>query len=651
MPIDDWDTDGTVNVARGMITGNSSSRPRHNHNRHNDDDDTTDPPVTTTSTTTMTTKGPNNNNKKNIQNHRHVQQRHNKKALALLQRLETKVEQADTAKAWAAQILQDGGTMTTTTTTLTTTNDPNIHHHHHHSGGGVGCLQVEHEMERTTAVTQVQLRRELLLSNHRTSSSSSASAPAATATAHHHIYDLQLGTHYAPYQYYYDRSGRYSWMVGQQNGGHLAVMDCYQRTLISEIHLQRGNVHTSERIRDATFLQNFTLYATAQQNHVYIYDGTTGAEVHCLTEHGDPFCLSYLPHHWLLASIGRMGYLKYHDVSTGALVSTHRTKLGAPTALRYNPSNAILHAGHTNGTVTLWSPAQSTYLVKMKCSSNGSTAITDLAIDLRGQTMVTSSMDRQIRVWDLRMYRERHAYYCAAGVPTSLDISQRGLLGVGHAGHVTIWGASALSQKDASPYMHHKLGPAGLNHARGPVSTVRFRPFEDVCGIGHATGVSSIVVPGSGEPALDTSEYHTNPMEDTKQRRETEVRSLLDKLSPNMICLNDGTTAVGSMEEYDPSTRLERLREVQEAANAGSKKKLKGKKRGRSKIQTKLRSKQHNVIDQKMIRLREAAEEEKLVKEIAKKHGVTSVVQEKHETMTTATTTIAPPTALKRFFS
>ena len=597
----DWDTDGTLNVARNVTK--VSNPPLNAALPSNESNPTLTPKD-------ATTKGGSKGNNPSImiqKQKRHLQQRHNKKATALLERYETKLNKADESRLLATSLLQDGG---------------------------AGCLQAEHDMERTTAVTQVELQRRWL-----------ADDPIKV-----HIYDLQLGLPYAPYQMHYDRSGRHALIVGR--GGHVAVMDCHVRSLVSEIHLQRGT--QSERVRDATFLHNYTLYAAAQQNHVYIYDGTSGAEVHCLTEHSDPFRLSYLPHHWLLASIGRMGYLKYTDVSTGALASTHRTQSGAPTALRYNPANAVIHAGHSNGTVTLWSPAQSTYLVKMKCCPHGSTPITDLAIDISGHTMVTAGIDRQIRVWDLRMYRERHAYYCSAGVPISVDISQRGLLAIGHAGHVTIWDKAALSQKATAPYMHHRLGPAGGNAARAPVSTVRFRPFEDVCGIGHATGVSSIVVPGSGEPALDTAEYHTNPMEDSKQRRETEVRSLLDKLAPDMICLEDGSTTVGGMEEYDPAARLERLREVQENANP-SKKKVKGKKRGRSKIQTKLRTKQQNVIDHKLLRLREAAQEEKLIKEIEKEHGVSSLKdsnksgEEMRGGQFTAKETA--PLALKRFFS
>ena len=631
---DNWDPNGTSGVARGGGTTGSTSSTNHNTTTTK----VVDAASKTTATTTTTT-GSDITKSQHLtsQQRRHIQQRHNKKATVLLERYETKIQKAQQSRDMAASILQDGYNKNNSNSNGETTS----------SGGGM--IQVENDMERTTALTQVQLQRDFLKDN---------------PSMQQHIYDLQLGTHYAPYKYVYDRSGRYSLLTGQQQG-HIAVMDNYQRTLVSEIHLK------NERIRDVTFLHNFTMYALAQQNHVYIYDGTTGAEIHCLTEHGDPFNVTYLPHHWLLASVGRMGYLKYHDTSTGSLVSTHRTKLGPSTTLKVNPSNAIVHAGHTNGTVTLWSPAQSNYLVKMKCTTGGSsTAITDLAIDQRGHTMVTCGIDRQIRVWDLRMYQERHSYYCVAGTPTTVDISQRGLLGIGHAGHVTIWDASALQHKVSAPYMHHKLGPAGMNHARGPVCSVRFRPFEDVCGIGHANGISSIVVPGSGEPALDTSEYHTNPMEDAKQRRETEVRSLLDKLLPDMICIEDATTTVGGMEEYDPTIRLDKLRETQELANSATrqKTKVKNKKRGRSKIQSKLRTRQRNVIDHKMIRLQQAAEEEKLVKEIEKTyHSSPSTLTVNDNSHTNEITkqqqssklsmsveqesASSTPTALKRFFT
>jgi|UPI000581A214 U3 small nucleolar RNA-associated protein 7 len=466
-----------------------------------------------------------------------------------------------------------------------------------------GLLEPENDMERTTSLTQTELKRNYLDDD----------------TARH-IYNLDMHQS-APYGLEYDRSGRYNIMYGA--AGHLAMMDCHQQSLVTEFYVQ-------ERIRDACFLHNFTLFAAAQKNHAFIYD-QTGAEVHRLSDHSDPMALQFLPYHWLLASVGRAGWLKYQDTSTGALVSQHRTQLGACRVLRQNPTNAILHAGHSNGTVTLWSPAQGKYLAKLLCHKGA--AVHSLAVDPTGQVMVTGGADRRIRIWDLRMYKETISYFVRGGVPTSIDISQRGLLAVGHAGQTTIWNADALHRKTQDPYMHHSMPRCG------PVETVRFRPFEDVLGIGHSRGVSSIVVPGAGEPSVDTSEYNTNPHQDAKQRKEAEVRALLDKLQPEMIALDPDQ--VGGIEESDPHKRLERLQDLQEEANHNKKapKKEKSKKRGRSKIQTKLRRKHKNVVDQNTLKLREAREKEKVAKATEIRGEIASEAPREQA-----------PSALKRFF-
>ena len=67
----------------------------------------------------------------------------------------------------------------------------------------------------------------------------------------------------------------------------------------------------NERVRDASFLHNLCLVAVAQTNHVYISDDA-GAEIHKLIDHQDHFVMTYLPHPWLLSTLGRAGWLKYH---------------------------------------------------------------------------------------------------------------------------------------------------------------------------------------------------------------------------------------------------------------------------------------------------------------------------------------------------
>ncbi|KAL9182276.1 hypothetical protein ACHAXT_012928 [Thalassiosira profunda] len=450
-----------------------------------------------------------------------------------------------------------------------------------------GLVEAETDMERTTQLTQRSLKHEHLEEN-----------------VARNVYDLKL-TDYGPYKLRYDRSGRHSLLAGAK--GHVSIIDQHTLGLKTEFFLP-GDI-----VRDACFLHDGSMLAVSQRQCVYVYDGASGAEVHRMDGHRRVGGMAFLPYHWLLATVGDNGVLQYQDTSTGSLVSQHRTKMGPCGAVRQNPFNSVVHLGHTNGTVTLWSPSSSEYLVKMLCHKGS--PITSLAIDRSGRYMATGGGDSKVKIFDLRTHKELHSYNTYGGAPTCLDVSQTGILGVGHGCHTTFWRPEALRTKMKQPYMKHQLS------GNGPLESLRFRPFEDVCGIGHAGGISSIVIPGSGEPNLDSMEHFTNPYADAKQRREGEVRSLLEKLTPEMISLDPD--AVGGIEESNLIQRQQRLRDVAEEADARKAadrearkhKKEKKKMRGRGKIAKKLRRKQQNIVDEGMLKLKELREEERAERE------------------------------------
>ena len=56
---------------------------------------------------------------------------------------------------------------------------------------------------------------------------------------------------------------------------------------------------------------------------------------------------------------------------------------------------------------------------------------------------------------------------------------------------------------------------------------------------GHSGGVSTMLVPGAGEPNFDS--YVADPYQQAKARQEQEVHLLLDKLQPDMIVLDPTT--------------------------------------------------------------------------------------------------------------
>jgi U3 small nucleolar RNA-associated protein 7 len=149
------------------------------------------------------------------------------------------------------------------------------------------------------------------------------------------IQDISLPT-FGPYNIDYLRSGRFLLLGGSK--GHIAMVDALRSNVVTELHVKQS-------IHDIKFLHNETMFAVAQKKYVYIYD-KTGMELHCLRNHLEPLKLEFLPYHFLLASVGQTGYLKYQDTSTGKLVAEHRTKLGPCNVMQMNSYNAILHLGH-----------------------------------------------------------------------------------------------------------------------------------------------------------------------------------------------------------------------------------------------------------------------------------------------------------------
>ncbi|MEW5304015.1 MAG: hypothetical protein WDW36_006654 [Sanguina aurantia] len=404
-------------------------------------------------------------------------------------------------------------------------------------------------------------------------------------------FDLTLNE-LGPYSVDFSHSGKYLAMAGEK--GHLAVLDWQQSRLISEVQV-------AETTRDVKFLHNEMFFAAAQKKYVYIYD-KRGIEIHCMRDHMEVNRLEYLPHHFLLASVGSTGVLRYQDTSTGHIVAQHKTKLGPCSVLRQNPHNAMMCLGHARGTVTMWSPNLTTAAVKMLCHRGPLTA---LAVDSAGTHMATAGADGQIKVWDVRLLKPMHSYFAHSTV-TSLEISQRGLLAVGYGRRVQVW-QDALRTKAQSPYMNHQLA--------GVLRDFSFCPYEDVLAVGHSQGLTSMLVPGAGEPNFDS--FVSNPYQSKKERQEQEVVQLLDKLQPATIVLNPDI--IGRVRKEPVEVQKEKQAEA-DAANRqvvdeqrqvnDAKVKMKGKNRPSKRH----RKKQTNIIEERKAGVKERIKQEEVDK-------------------------------------
>lgn len=121
--------------------------------------------------------------------------------------------------------------------------------------------------------------------------------------------------------------------------------------------------------------------------------------------------------------------------------------------------------------------------------------------------MATAGVDRTMNIWDVRNLDGPLQKYRLRSAASNLAFSQKTLLGVvlGNVVEVNTKNfekscefilTTFVSQvyKDCCsntaqyPYMRHKL--------HGSVGNIQFCPYEDVLGIGHSDGYTSILVPG-----------------------------------------------------------------------------------------------------------------------------------------------------------
>lgn len=384
-------------------------------------------------------------------------------------------------------------------------------------------------------------------------------------------FDLKLPSPAGGYCVDYTRNGRF--LLAGSASGHLAAFDWMAGKLQAEITV-------NEPIRDVAWLQNEMIFAAAQKSGVFIYDHT-GTELHHLKKHADPSHLEYLPYHFLLFSACGDNYVRYHDISTGLQISESNTRAGISTASAQNPSNGITFTGHSGGTVSLWSPTVNAPLVKMFTHRG---PVRSISVDSEGLRMVTAGADGYLKVWDLRTFKSVSQSKLPGRAVDSLSISQTGLVAAAAGPNITVW-KNLFDGNQKSLYMRHV-------QSGEHVKQIAFCPYDDLLAAGHTGGISSLLIPGSGEANFDA--FEANPFANKKQRQEAQVKQLLDKLGPETIALDP--YCIG-MVVKDSVTSILSLQRTAAVANGREPPKPKGKK-GKGSAQRRLARKRENIINE-----------------------------------------------------
>ena len=155
----------------------------------------------------------------------------------------------------------------------------------------------------------------------------------------------------------------------------------------------------------------------------------------------------------------------------------------------------------------MWTPNMASKPV-VKLLAHLSAPVTSLSVSRCGKYMTTTGKDSRFKIWDIRMsFKCLHDYFTPTPA-SSVEFSDTGLISLSFGHEVQVW-KNSCGEKQKAPYLKHRMAKKDQR-----IHNIAFAPYEDVLGIVHDFGYSSILVPGSGIANFDA--FEANPFETGK---------------------------------------------------------------------------------------------------------------------------------------
>lgn len=102
-----------------------------------------------------------------------------------------------------------------------------------------------------------------------------------------------------------------------------------------------------------------------------------------------------------------------------------------------NLHNAVIHLGHQNGTVTLWTPNLPHPAVQL-LAHLGPVASVSMDPSQGGRYMATAGKDQTVKVWDCRNWKGAVREWTTRGGYAEVEWSAKGALAVASGGTVNV---------------------------------------------------------------------------------------------------------------------------------------------------------------------------------------------------------------------